>query len=266
VSRVRLGALALASAFAVAACAPRMVRHELTLGSERISVVLPEAWQVVDRGETVIVKDGDTELRIERLGPAGPLGIRREVERARALWNEGRTKDARWRLRTIPVPDALFASTSQRDAFWAAWSEVSDESADPRSVDAGFEHILANAAALKSADPETIADALLESEDRDQRREVATRRRRTVDGREAVVLDTWQRSTHTSRERLAFVFDDGAVIAVRTQPSAFAVTAFASRAVAFEQVLLSLRFERGAAADSAAPTPGTKVSQPRTTQ
>jgi hypothetical protein len=71
--------LALLSAFALGGCAPRTVRHALTLGTERVTVETPAGWEIVDRGDAVIVRQADMELRIETIGAVGTFGIRREV-------------------------------------------------------------------------------------------------------------------------------------------------------------------------------------------
>jgi hypothetical protein len=228
-------------------CGPRPVRHVLTLGTERVSVATPAGWEIVDRGDAVILRKADMALRIETIGPVGPVGIRREVERARQLWRAGRAKDARWRLRTVRVPDALFATVAQREAFWAAWSEVSNEDADGRTTDVGFDHLLANVELLGRMEPDALADAWLARDDPDRRRDVAARNHRTVDRRPAIVLDTWQRFDHTQRRRVALVFDDGYALALQTGQGSFGQGPFAPQVVVLELILTSLRFEPAAA-------------------
>jgi len=244
-ARVRLALLA---AVALGACArPQPVRHTLTLDTQRISVAIPEGWEIVDRGNAVIVRKADMELRIETIGAVGPLGIRREVERARRLWQGGRDKDARWRLRTVRVPDALFASNAQREAFWDAWSEVSNEDAGYDAMGAGFEHVLENVAGLAPMGPDSLADAWLAEVDPRRLRDVATRQPRTVDGRPAIVLDTWQRLDHTQRRRIALVFDNGYAVALQTSQGAFGPGPFPPQAMLLELILSSLRFTPPAA-------------------
>jgi hypothetical protein len=240
-------ALALLCGASLAACAqPEPVRHSLTLGTERVSVATPEGWELVDRGDAVILRKADMDLRLETIGPVGPVGIRREVERARQLWSEGRDQDSRWRLRTVRVPDALFATPAQREAFWAAWHEVSDENASHGAIAAGFDHILASVAEMKPMDHDALADAWLAQVDPHRRREVASRRALTVDGRPAIVLDTWYRVDHTQPRRIALVFDDGYALALQTGQGAFGPGPLAPQVVMVELLLGSLRFEPAA--------------------
>jgi hypothetical protein len=244
-------AFAVAVELTVASCAATPVRHALTVGHHPISIVVPTGWQLIDRGGVIVMRSDDAEIQIEDLGPVGPLGVRREVERARELWREGRDDYARWRLRTVPVPDALFATAEQREEFWSSWSEVSHEGGAPSraAVDAAFDRILAYTSTLEHPDVDALASAALERDDPDARRDVALRTRRIVDGHSAVVLDTWYRLSHTSRQRVVMVFDDGCLLELRTERQALARSA-----VALERVLGSLRFEAGvgtASADSA---------------
>ena len=55
----------------------------------------------------------------------------------------------------------------------------------------------------------------------DQRREVKSRRAVTLDGREAVDIETWHRLDHTNPQRIFFVNDDGELLALHTERMAF---------------------------------------------
>ena len=207
--------------------------RQFHLGLGRIAIVPPEGWEVLDQGRTVRLRKGEAEVTIEDLGPRSPLGIGCEITRARELWREGRAKDALWCMRRIPVPDDLFTSTSQREIFWARWSDVSgaSEDADPATVDRAFERLLTEVEALKPKDFPAMVDDALASEDRDGRRAVASRREITVDGHPALILDTWDRLTHTMRQRVAYVYDNGYLLALRTERGPYGATAAALDAV-----------------------------------
>ena len=56
---------------------------------------------------------------------------------------------------------------------------------------------------------------------RDQRREEKSRRAVTLDGREAVDIETWQRLDHTNPQRIFFVKDEGDLLALHTVGMAF---------------------------------------------
>jgi hypothetical protein len=62
----------------------------------------------------------------------------------------------------------------------------------------------------------------------DQRREVKSRRPVTLDGREAMDIETWNRLDHTNPQRIFLVADDGHLLALHTvrMASADALAAF----------------------------------------
>ncbi len=71
----------------------------------------------------------------------------------------------------------------------------------------------------------------------DQRREVKSRRTFTLDGREAVDIETWNRLDHTNPQRLLLVNDDGELLALHTEGMAFE-----DSLAAFEAILASIKF------------------------
>ena len=90
-------------------------------------------------------------------------------------------------------------------------------------------------------DPEALIDWGLASVDagvgHDQRREVRFRRTVTVDGREMVDIETWNRLDHTNPQRILFVPDDGELLALQTVGMASA-----DSLAAFEAIRNSLHF------------------------
>jgi hypothetical protein len=75
----------------------------------------------------------------------------------------------------------------------------------------------------------------------DQGREVKSRRPVTVDGREAIDVETWSRLDHGNPQRFFLVNDDGDLLALRTVRMAFADTLTAFDAIRDSLHLLSAR-------------------------
>jgi hypothetical protein len=71
----------------------------------------------------------------------------------------------------------------------------------------------------------------------DQRREVKSRRTVTIDGREAMDIETWNRLDHTNPQRIFFVRADGDLLALHT-----AGMAFADSLAAFDAIRDSVHF------------------------
>ena len=218
---------------------PTGTRQEVRLGEHHLSLRVPEGWRVLSFGREVRVSRGDVVLTLGDLGPAGPEGIQREVERARTLWKKGQLRDAQWVLKTVPVPDELFGTQVERTAFWADWSEVTSagEGANPDAVDEPFERIRANVAALARPEVQVLAGTVLDQVEPKARRDVEVSHPRLVAGREAVVYRTWDRLTHGHPRRVAIVFDGGYALKLDTEAGSMLAAG-----PAFEGLLDSLRF------------------------
>jgi hypothetical protein len=219
------------------------------VGSHHVLVAPPAGWDVFNHGSQILMRNGEAQLSLTDLGPAGPRGIQRELERARELWREGKDKDARWRLRTIPVPDEAFENRAQRQAYWDAWHQVADapEGASLGEVEVSFDSLTARTAGLAGDDFETVVRWGL-AKIQDQRRDVGPRRTFSLDGREAVVLRTWGRSGHGDPRRVAMFSNDGYLLALAIDRGLSQLTE-----PAFDATLASLGFADSAAA-SPAPT------------
>ena len=70
-----------------------------------------------------------------------------------------------------------------------------------------------------------------------QRREVRWRRKVTIDGREGVDIESWNRLDHTNPQRAFFVTDDGDLLVLQTVGMAFA-----DSMAAFDAIRNSLHF------------------------
>ena len=79
-------------------------------------------------------------------------------------------------------------------------------------------------------DEDELVDWGLAEVGQDQRREVKSRRVVTLDGREAIDIETWNRLDHTNPQRIFFVKDDSDLLALHTAGMAFedSLAAFAA--------------------------------------
>jgi hypothetical protein len=73
----------------------------------------------------------------------------------------------------------------------------------------------------------------------DRRREVKSRRPRTIDNHEAMEIETWNRLDHTNPQRIFFVKDDGDLLALHTVGMAFQ-----DSLAAFDAIRDSLHFAK----------------------
>ena len=70
-------------------------------------------------------------------------------------------------------------------------------------------------------DLDELVDWGLAAVGHDERRDVTSRRPVTVDGREAMDIETWHRLDHSNPQRIFFVKDDGDLLALHTVGMAF---------------------------------------------
>jgi len=233
---------ALVFACVLAGCGARDTAREFTLGDHQVRVEAPSGWETLDQGRVVRFKNARAELVLQDLGPAGPQGIRREVERARDLWRSGQAAAAATRLGSVPVPRDLFPTPETGREFWAAWSRVSraPEETPFADVEPAFADILANVDAMPARSLAALVDAGLASLGHDSRRDVKSRGEYVIDGRPAQDVETWNRLTHDYPQRLLFVLNDGYLLVLAADQGAGGDVV-----KAFERMRASLHFADG---------------------
>ena len=215
-----------------------MVRQEFRVGVHQASFTSRVSWQHVDQGDRHLLRRGEVELVVQDLGPVGRDGIRRELERVRALWLAGKSGEARTAMRMIPVSQDHFKTPLHRTEFWEAWSEVSraPDRLDTVAVELRFRRVFEAVDSLRSLTVDALIADGLKQMGEDRRRSIAGKVRSNLNGREVWVVETWNRLSHVNRERFAFVFDDGYLLVLRTGRGPWPN---ASRD--FEEVLKTLR-------------------------
>lgn len=235
------------AAVALAACGAGDAPRTFAVGEHRVSVRVPGGWEVREQGRAVRLRSAGVELVLQDLGPAGPLGIRREAERAQDLWRAGRVDEARWRLANVPLPPWRFANAVEERALRTMWFNLAGESSRALPYDAAaprLVEVLAAVARLPERTLPELADAGLATLGHDERRDVKARAPVTVGGNEALDVETWTRLAHTSPRRYVFVRNDDFLLALYT-----ATDADAGAVKTLVAVRDSLQFPPAAASD-----------------
>ena len=215
----RFGFLCAGIAIALPGCEKPAGPRQFAVGQHHIRFVVPEGWEARDLDGQVLLRHGASQMVLQDLGPAGPAGIRREVEQARELWREGRSRDARWRMRAAAIPSHLFETAGQRKAFWNTWAKVSGapEDADFAVVQSAFDEVLATVATIRPRALDALVETALAELDLDRTSDVTQRRAIAIGGREGLVVDSWDRLSHARERRIALVLNQGNLLAVRTE-------------------------------------------------
>jgi hypothetical protein len=205
-------------AIALPGCEKLAGPRQFAVGQHHIRFVVPHGWEAQDLDGQVLLRHGASQLVLQDLAPAGPAGIRREVEQARELWRQGRSRDARWRMRAAAIPSHLFETAGQRKTFWVTWAKVSGapEDADFAVVESAFDEVMATVAAIRPRALDALVENALAELDLD-RSDVTQRRAIAIGGREGLVVDSWDRLSHARERRIALVLNQGHLLALRTE-------------------------------------------------
>lgn len=103
--------------------------------------------------------------------------------------------------------------------------EALDQGKQKRFRQGEFEIVLQNLGPRTPPPRDVNSDELIDwglaAVGHDQRRDVKSRRAVTIDGREAMDIETWNRLDHTNPQRIFFVRDDGDLLALHTVGMAF---------------------------------------------
>ena len=212
---------------------------EFEFAAHRVRAAVPGNWSVLDQGRQKRLRNGESEIVLENLGPADPDGVRREVERARDLWKAGQSGEAQLALNNLHAPAELFPTAEDNRAYQVVRARLAvyREERPFETVAADFVELLGRVSELPARTADQLAEWGLTQLGHDQRRDVKSRRTLTVDGHDAVEIETWSRLDHTYPQRFLFVADSGDLLALHTPREADAASA-----KVFESVSDSLHF------------------------
>jgi len=199
------------------ACRKSGQPRTFTVGDQRVQLEVPQGWEALDQGQQIVFRSGTAEVIMQDLGPAGAAAMRREIERAQNLWRSGRPEEARSRMMKLPIRNALFPTPDQAKEFKRSWARIlytANETPDAE-VSSRFDELLAELDSIQVPKLSKLVDEILPELGYDQRREVKSRKRMRVDGREAIAVEIWMALTHTSPSRLLIVLNDGRLLALR---------------------------------------------------
>jgi hypothetical protein len=114
----------------------------------------------------------------------------------------------------------------------AGWDAL-DQGKQKRFRKGEFEIVLQNLGTRTppARDLNDLIDWGLAAVGHNRRRDEKSRRAVTVDGREAIDIETWNRLDHTNPQRIFFVIDDGDLLALHTERMAFEDTLAAFDAI-----------------------------------
>ena len=191
----------------------------LQVGHHHVRLVSPKGWEHLDHGREQLFRNGESELRMEDLGPATREGFVSEVRAARALWLAGRRGDALARMWTLHGPPTSFLPRGSIAEFWRPWTDVTyiPEVADSASLGRAFDEIIRSAEALPKTPTANLTEWVLNHADDAYRREISHRDSLAIHGTSWLAIDTWNRVTHMDRHRVALLDNGGYLLSLATE-------------------------------------------------
>lgn len=225
--------LVLAGASSCAGPQPETVE----IGHHRVRLVTPNGWERLDHGRQQLFRFGEAQVSLVDLGPGTREAMVKELRAAQSLWRRGRRQDAFQRVRDLRSPALRFAPSQRRAEFWKPWTDTTyrGDTADSAVIGAAFEGLIAGVGSFPEVTPDDLLGyVLLLTNDR-SRREVARRERRSIHGAEWVDVEMWDQVSHMNRSRVAFLENDGYLLALATDHGVYEQTR-----VGLEAVLASI--------------------------
>ena len=215
------------------------VQIEKLVGIHQLKFIVPRGWQHLDQGATQAFRNPGALLELDDLGTFSRLDIIDHIKAAQALYANGEPLAAQEHLKRLPFIQAAFLKAEDWLRVEDNWHNLTErqERDRPRDVKAAYKQVLNSLYQQPKTDLSLVARKLLQIEDRSGQREVSQENAFSIDGRKAVLIETWDRLSHSMKKQHLFVLNEGNILAltVRLGP-------YDSVAQPFNEIATSLTF------------------------
>jgi len=214
-------ALIVAIAILVGGCAEEApVQLSLNVGAHALTLDAPEGWQHFEEEKEHLFKKEIAQIFLTDAGPVTVEGFKREVERARLVFQEVGIEqandilnDIRWRS-SFPSVDRWQAFSTSLTQARGLWDRR--EHYDPFAVESAYTELLVQLETLPDRDITTLAVEVLADIEPLDRRTIHNQRPMLIDGRSALLVETWDRLNHVQPMRYIFVLNEGRFLIIRS--------------------------------------------------
>lgn len=234
--RALIHSLALLTTFAVVlalvACeseAPRALPIDAMIGPHHVRFEVPRGWLHIDHGREHIFERETARISLADFGPTTASGFAEIIRSARDLFRRNQWEDARTLLDGVD-PRRFFASEQRWRSVKGDWKQITrirrDQDAGQSGlisaevewdVEAAFAQLLAEIAALRDPDLESIANRALAELGHGELRGIERTEAIAVSGRSAFRIDTWDRLSHRGRRSYLFIENEGHLLVLTTE-------------------------------------------------
>jgi len=219
------------------------VRIEKLVGIHQLNFIVPQGWQHLDQGASQAFRNAGALLELHDLGTFSRLDIIDHIKAAQELYANGEPLAAQEHVKRLPYIQAAFLKAEDWLRVEDSWRTLTErqERDRPRDVKSAYEQVLNSLYQQPKTDLSLVAEKLLQIEDRNGQREVSQENALSIDGRKAVLIDTWDRLSHSMKKQHLFVLNEGNILAltVRLGP-------YDSVAQPFNEIARSLTFATAA--------------------
>lgn len=238
-------ALSLLVALALPGCGPRGpagTPQDVAVGHHRVRFVVPKGWEHLDHGREQLFRLDEAQLSLVDLGPVTRDGMVTELKAAKGTWLAGYRRDAFERVRELRSPALRYAMGRESADFWKPWTDVAytPAAADSGDIGPAFDALIRGTESLVQPTPDLVFQYVTDLSMHTQGREISAREQPKVHGWVWFEYETWNRTTHMDRSRLAFLENNGFLLVLRMDRGLFETTA-----PAFDAVLGSIEVTPG---------------------
>jgi hypothetical protein len=236
-----LGALVVMSSVGLA-CRPSAPPQSIVVGAHALSFRLPEGWERIDYGQRQVLRHAEDRIVLMDLGPVDGPGYIREIEAVRDLWIQGRQPDAQARLNDLQLLPFGFSTRAEYLRAHALLVQARQALGSGPAYECNWrlrtvvDTIATQPAPPLSAYVEYVLDRLEPS--RYRQREILPPKLTRIGDREALIVDSWDRLSHTQRQRFALTINAGRLLVIAVEAGAFEATQ-----TPYSAVLKSIEFQ-----------------------
>jgi len=203
----------------VLACQKPVSTQRLVVGGHTVQLVVPEGWERIDYGQRQVFRHLEERIVLVDFGPVEGPGYVREIDAVRDLWRRGQRPDARVRLDELQLLPFSFGSRAHYlrvHALLGRARQIIDHGPETE-LDWTLSTLADTIAVLPTPGMEAFVEYALDRLGPDRRREILPPEATQIGGREALVVDTWDRMSHAQRKRQTLILNAGRLLVVAVE-------------------------------------------------
>ena len=210
------------------------------VGSHQLQFTVPKGWQHLDLGGIQSFRGSGALLEMEDLGTYSRSGLTKHIEQAQRLYRGGNRLAAQEHLKRLPFFQGAFLKSDdwrQVEPFWKTLMRGQEQD-QPERVKQAYQQVLTILSQQPRTDFETVTRKLLDIEDRNGQRDIAEWEIVSIDGRKAVLVETWDKLSHSMKQKRLFILNEDNILSLRVRSGPYE-----DIVAPFDQITASIEFQ-----------------------